>query len=158
LLIASLALNLVVIGLVAGTIWRFRMHPHWAGGVTPNLLGYAASLPQQRREAIWEQIAEQRERVRPFRREIRAAREETMHVIATEPFDRAKFEEAQNRLAEAYSHARAAVRALDVEIAARLTPEERRAFPAWREKRRPPGQNLLDQPDRQVKDANQQTK
>ena len=39
-----------------------------------------------------------------------------------------------------------------------LKPEERRAFPAWREQRRPSGQNLLDEPDRQVNDRNQRTK
>jgi hypothetical protein len=39
------------------------------------------------------------------------------------------------------------VRDLYAKIATGLTPEERRAFPRWREHRRPAGQNLLDEPD-----------
>ena len=31
-----------------------------------------------------------------------------------------------------------------------LTPEERHAFPSWREHRRHPGHNLLDEPDHQA--------
>jgi hypothetical protein len=81
-----------------------------------------------------------------------------MHAIAADPFDGEKFAAAQARLAEAYSRARGAVQALDLEIALQLTAEERRAFPPWREQRRPSGQNLLDEPDRQVNDRNQQAK
>ncbi|HXE70790.1 MAG TPA: periplasmic heavy metal sensor [Hyphomicrobiaceae bacterium] len=158
LLIASLAFNLIVVGLVAGSIWRVRAHQPPIRGVTPNLLGYAASLPLERRDLIWTATAEQRQQIRPFRRDIRAAREEVMHAIATEPFDGEKFAAAQGRLAEAYNRARAAVLDLDLKIAVELTPEERRAFPAWREQRRPSGQNLLDEPDRQVNGHNQQTK
>ena len=158
LLIASLALNFIIVGLVAGSIWRVRAHQPAVRGVTPNLLGYAASLPQERRDLIWNATAEQRQHIRPFRRDIRTAREEVMQAIAAEPFDGEKFATAQGRLAEAYTRARAAVQELDLKITVELTPQERRAFPAWREQRRPSGQNLLDEPDRQVNDRNQQTK
>lgn len=158
-LIASLALNFVILGVVAGSIWRVRAHQPQSRGVTPNLLGYAASLPAERRDVIWNATAEQRQHIRPFRRDIRAAREEVMHAIAANPFDGQKFAAAQGRLADAYSRARAAVQELDLQIAVQLTPDERRAFPPWREQRRPSGQNLLDEPDRQVNDRNnQQTK
>jgi uncharacterized membrane protein len=158
LLMASLALNLIVIGLVAGSIWRVRAHQPPVRAVTPNLLGYTASLPPDRRDLIWNATAEQRQQVRPFRREIRAAREETLHALAAAPFDGERFAAAQARLAEAYGRARSATQALDLAIAARLTPEERRTYPAWREQRRPSGQNLLDEPDRQVNERSQQTK
>lgn len=159
LLVASLALNLIIVGLVAGSIWRVRAHQPAMRGVTPNLLGYAASLPQERRDLIWTATAEQRQHIRPYRRDIRAAREEVMHAVAAEPFDGDAFAAAQGRLADAYNRARAAVQALDLKIAVLLTAEERRAFPAWREQRRPSGQNLLDEPDRQVNDrSSQQTK
>ena len=158
LLIASLALNFIILGLVAGSLWRVRAQHLPIRGVTPNLLGYAASLPTARRDLIWNATAEQRQQIRPFRRDIRAAREEVMHAIAAEPFDGDRFAVAQGHLAEAYGRARAAVQALDLQIAVQLKPEERRAFPAWREQRRPSGQNLLDEPDRQVNDHNQRTK
>ena len=149
-LIVSLALNLVVVGSVAGAIWRLRETPPWAGVVTPNLLGYASTLPPERRKVLWEHTAEERRHLRPFRRAVRAAREETIKVLATEPFDRERFQAAQARQAEAENEARAAVQDLFVKIADNLTPEERLAFPRWREHRRPPGTNLLDEPDHQA--------
>ena len=94
--------------------------------------------------------AEERSHIRPFRREVRAAREETIKALVAEPFDRAKFVAAQARQAEAENRARAAVQELYVKIADSLTPEERHAFPRWREHRRPPGHNLLDEPDQQA--------
>jgi hypothetical protein len=42
------------------------------------------------------------------------------------------------------------VQDLFVKIADSLTTEERHAFPLWREHRRPPGRNLLDEPDHQA--------
>ena len=60
---------------------------------------------------------------------------------------------AQARQAEAENRARQAVQDLYVKIADSLTPEERHAFPRWREHRRPPGHNLLDEPDRRRRSA-----
>ena len=149
-LFVSLALNLVVVGSVAGAVWRCRAPPPWAASVIPNLLGYASTLPPERRKELWDSTAEERGHIRPFRREVRAAREETIKALVAEPFDRAKFLAAQARQAEAENRARTAVQDLYVKIADSLTPEERRAFPRWREHRRPPGHNLLDEPDQQA--------
>jgi uncharacterized membrane protein len=152
LLIGSLALNLVVLGLVAGAVWRFRSPPPWAGAVTPNLLGYAGTLPHDRRRVLWDATADERRQVRPFRREVRLAREETLRMLVAEPFDKQRFVGAQMRQAEAENRARAAVQTLYAEIAAHMTPAERKAFPHWRDQRRPPGSNLLDEPDQQAKE------
>lgn len=149
-LFASLALNLLIVGSVAGAVWRHRGPPIWASAVTPNLLGYASTLPPERRKHLWERTREERGHIRPFRREVRAAREETVKALIAEPFDREKFLAAQARQAESENRARAAVQDLYVKIADSLTPEERHAFPRWREHRRPPGRNLLDEPDQQA--------
>jgi uncharacterized membrane protein len=146
LLVGSLAVNFLVIGLAAGAMWRFRGPPPLAG-VTPNLLGYASTLPSDRRKALWDQTEGERHTLRPFRREVRAAREETIKALVAEPFDREKFMAAQARQSDAEHRAREAVQSLFTKIASDLTPDERRAFPRWREHRRPPGQNLLDEPD-----------
>ncbi|HZT47115.1 MAG TPA: periplasmic heavy metal sensor [Hyphomicrobiaceae bacterium] len=150
LMFVSLALNLVVVGAIAGAAWRFRGPPPWANAVTPNLLGYASTLAPERRRELWQLIAEERQHVRPFRREVRAAREKTIEALVAEPFDRETFLAAQARQAETENRARAAVQQLYVKIAEQLTPEERRAFPHWRERRRHPGGNLLDEPDHQA--------
>ena len=155
-LFVSLALNLVVVGSVAGAVWRFRGPPHLAGSaVTPNLLGYASTLPAQRRKELWDQTAAERRHIRPFRREVRAAREETIKALIAEPFDKQQFLAAQGRQAEAENRARQAVQDLYVKIADGLTPDERRAFPRWREHRRHPGHNLLDEPDQQAREPQQ---
>ena len=110
-LLLSLAGNLVIIGLVAGAVWRFRPPPHIAGSVvTPNLLGYASTLPTQRRKALWDATAEERSHVRPYRREVRAAREETVKALTAEPFDRQQFKAAQARQAETENRPREAGR------------------------------------------------
>src|SRR5687767_10862888 len=149
-LIASLALNLIIVGSVAGAMWRFRKPPPWASAVTPNLLGYASTLPAPRRKQLWDTTAEERGHIRPFRREVRVAREETIKALIAEPFEKQRFLAAQARQSEAESRARQAVQDLYVKIAEGLTPEERRAFPSWRERRRHPGHNLLDEPDQQA--------
>jgi uncharacterized membrane protein len=151
-LFASLAVNLVIVGSVAGAVWRHRGPPAWAGVVIPNLLGYASTFAPERRKQIWELTRDERSRMRPFRREVRAAREETIKALATEPFDRQQFLAAQSKLAEAENRARAAVQDLYVKIAESLTPEERQAFAHWRDHRRTPIRNLLDEPDHQAGD------
>jgi uncharacterized membrane protein len=152
LLFASLALNLVVVGSVAGAVWRFHKPPPPPGAVIPNLLGYASTLSTERRKQIWEQTAEERRHLRPYRREVRAAREETIKALLAEPFDKQQFLAAQTRQAETENRARTAAQELFAKIADNLTPQERRAFPLWRDHRRPPGQNLLDEPDHQAGD------
>ena len=151
-LFTSLAGNLVLVGSVAGAVWRHRGPPAWAGVVIPNLLGYASTFAPDRRKQIWELTREERSRMRPFRREVRAAREETTKALAAEPFDRQQFLAAQSKQAEAENRARAAVQDLYLKIAESLTPEERRAFATWRDHRRSPLRNLLDEPDHQAGD------
>ena len=151
-LLASLAVNLVIVGSVAGAVWRHQ--PRLSGGVViPNLLGYASTLAPERRKQIWELTHDERSRIRPFRREMRAAREETIKALLTEPFDRQQFLSAQTKQAEAEEHARTAVHDLYLKIAESLTLEERRAFPRWRDHRRAPIRNLLDEPDHQAGEA-----
>jgi uncharacterized membrane protein len=151
-LFASLAVNLVIVGSVAGAVWRHRGPPAGAGVVIPNLLGYASTFAPERRKQIWELTRDERSRMRPFRREVRAAREETIKALATQPFDRQQFLAAQSKLAEAENRTRAAVQDLYVKIAEGLTAEERQAFAHWRDHRRTPIRNLLDEPDHQAGD------
>jgi uncharacterized membrane protein len=149
LLVVSLAANLLVVGLVGGAAWRFRHGPppHLADTVAPNLLGYASTLKPERRKQLWDSTAEERRNIRPFRRDLRAARNGVVEAITAEPFDRQRFETAQRNLVEVETAARRAAQALYVQMAVAMTAEERRAFAEWRERRRPPGHNLLDEPD-----------
>jgi uncharacterized membrane protein len=150
-LFASLALNLIVAGATAGFVWR-----HGSGAsdtaarnLPPNLLGYATTLPPARQEEINARTQEQRQHVRPLRRQLREAREEVVQVLVAEPFDKGRFEAAQARLLIADQKARDAVHLLFAALAAQMTPEERRGFVEWRQKRRPM-RNPLDEPEKQA--------
>jgi uncharacterized membrane protein len=149
-LFVSLAVNLVVGGSLVGAVWRAHGPPPRALFIIPNLLGYASTLPHERRKKLWDMTAEARGHIRPFRREVRAAREETVKALVAEPFDQGKFVAAQARQVELENRARTAAQDLYVKIADSLTPEERRAFPLWREHRKAPARNLLDEPDQQA--------
>ena len=145
LLVSSLALNLLVLGLVGGLMWRTRIPQPWAHTVTPNLLGYASTLPAERRQELWELSDKERQHVRPFRREVRAARQEAVKALSAESFDRQRFLAAHARQMEVETKAREAVRDLYVTIAEALTPEERREFQDWRAERKRSRHNFLDE-------------
>jgi len=144
LLFASLALNLLIIGLMAGTAWRFRHAggpPVWA---PPNLIGYSMSLDRERNRALRDATGSMRHALKPLRREIQQARNAVTDAIVADPFDQARFDTAQARLVELENKAREQTLALYNQIARNLTPEERRRYKAWREHRRPHGPGFFD--------------
>lgn len=145
LLVLSLALNLLVLGSVGALMWRVRAASALGGAVAPNLLGYASTLPTERRKELWELSAQERQQVRPYRREVRAARQQTVDALVAERFDRQQFIAAQTRQADAETRAREVVRNLYVTIAEGLTREERQGYAHWRENRRPAVYNMLDE-------------
>lgn len=155
-LLASVALNLVVVGATAAGLWRHRMQATSAGVPfsPPNLVGYANTLPQERRKELWERTSDQRRIVRPLRRDLREARDGLLKELTADTFDPERYEVAQARLLLVDQKAREAVYKLYAEIAAGLTSEERRQYLHWREMRRP-RHNFLDEPDQQANDRSQ---
>jgi uncharacterized membrane protein len=147
-LVLSLAVNMVLIGTAGG--YLLRNSSSFAGNtvspLAPNLLGYANSLPETRRKALWTVTEEERATVRPLRRALREAREEFLKALVAEPFDIARFTAVQNQMLEADRKAREAVHKLYSEIATNLTPAERRGYVPWREGQRL-RKNMLDEPD-----------
>jgi uncharacterized membrane protein len=148
-LFTSLAVNLVVVGLVVGAVWRFR-EPPWPG--VPSLLGYTTTLSSERRTQLWAETATERAQLRPLRRAVRAARDASVKVLAAEPYDHQLFLAAQQHQAEAETQARRAMQELYLKIADVLTPEERQGFARWREHHHPPAHSMLDLPEHQGKD------
>ena len=134
-LLASMALNVLVLGAAAAAIMRFTQAPDLPPGVTGNLIGYAAALPAPRRDEIWRATEDERKRMRPLRSEVRAARIELRDVLVAEPFDRDRFARAQARLLDAETKARVEAQTLFLRIASELTPDERAAFVKWKPSR-----------------------
>ena len=150
-LFASIALNLALLGATGGFLWRHRFEILGGGTaqLAPNLLGYASTLPEERRKDLWGRTEEARQTMQGLRSDLRAARERTLQILSAEAFDPQAYATAQAHLLEADRKAREVVYRLYGEIAANLTAEERRGFPRWREQRRL-RRNLLDEPQKQA--------
>ena len=135
-LVASLALNLLIVGALGAAVWRFRFGPPGpiamsAGSGT--LLGFAASLPPERRMQIWHETAEHRHALRPLRSDLRQRREAIQAALVAEPFDAARFAAAQASALELEIRAREESQKLFLAIARRLSPDERAAFARWQQ-------------------------
>jgi Spy/CpxP family protein refolding chaperone len=150
-LIASVALNLAVIGATVSSLWRHGWEPRGApvGAFVPrHELGYAASLPADRVKEIERLTEQERREVGPLRRALLEARAESVKALTAEPFDKQRYLEAHARLAAADRKSREAALKLHRAIGMVLTAEERREFLPWRERQRP-FQNPLDAPAKQ---------
>jgi hypothetical protein len=128
-LIASLALNLAVIGATVSSLWRhgWELPGGRVGPFVPrHELGYAASLASDRVKEIERLTEQERREVGPLRRALLDARAESVKALTAEPFDKQRYLETQ----------------------AKLAAEERRDFLQWRERQRP-FYNPLDAPAKQ---------
>ncbi|MEQ1718515.1 MAG: periplasmic heavy metal sensor [Hyphomicrobium sp.] len=130
-LIASLGINLLVAGGAASAFWRHRHGGHERG-----LMSFVRELPAERRPPIEEYIRSEREKLKPMREAIRAGWTETNTVLGEEPFDKEKLKASMGRVIDAETRMRTAISEALVETAAKLTPPERQAMKAWRERTR----------------------
>lgn len=136
-LVVSLALNLLILGTIGGSIWAFRHGPAVATrGSGPHLLGFTRTLGAERRFEIWKVTRNELRALRPLRKEVRRARAQARTALIAQPFDKDKFAQAQARVLEAEVNARREAQRLFVSIAAALTPMERVAFTKWQPLRR----------------------
>jgi uncharacterized membrane protein len=149
-LIASLALNFLVLGVVARSMWH---HPPPGGDriATIGLVGYVRSLPAERREELRRIMEEERPRLRPLRQELRQLRSELMETLRTEPLDKQRLAAAQKRILDSEIEMRRIINQTVVTVAERMTPEERKALASWRDgwrgggpRRRGPGDEERD--------------
>ena len=137
-LIASLALNVLIVGGVGASLV-----PHFwkRGHRAPGLLGFAQTLPPERGSMIREKVQGERATFDALRKEEREARKAARSVLIEEPFDAAKFKAALDRAATADDKESRTRMSLLVETATELTPEERRQLHDWFEKHRKRGRH-----------------
>ncbi|MGE0699147.1 MAG: periplasmic heavy metal sensor [Hyphomicrobiaceae bacterium] len=132
LLVASLAVNLLVAGLVATAAIRHGLRPPFSASQA-TVLNFARTLPPERRREIWQSTREQRRALRPFWIELRRARADARAALTAEPFDPTRYKAAHTRLLEAEIAVRRGANGLFETVATRLTVTERRAFAEWQE-------------------------
>lgn len=126
-LIASLAVNLLVVGAVGGGMWAMR-HRVGSGVLLGPLGGFIEHMPSDRRAALKDALAAQRSGMASYLKTVRAARRQAADVLVAEPFDRAKLEATLKGLYEAELAARVGTIPATVGIVEQLTPEERNAL------------------------------
>lgn len=137
--IASLALNLLVVGAIVGSF--VRGGGPWGGGRggSGNIVGYVMSLPAERRGELLKRSTAIRAEMRALRQQVRSANRDRLAAFTTEPFDRQRYIDAQTRQIEADRQIRLLTRDVVAETAASMTSDERRAFLRWRGPPRGPG-------------------
>lgn len=156
LLIASLALNLLILGMVGGAVFaRHRMggprDPLNIGRLMgdPGLRGFIRSLPKDREAALRAASEPARKNLRPLREAAQQARAAATMALKAEPFDAAQMELAMAGLIAAETAVRQAGVAVLVNAVSSMTPAERAQFQAWRARHEfmpPPPPNPKDQP------------
>lgn len=140
LLIASLALNLLVVGLVGGAFAaRHRFGPHGDFNVgrmlgDPGLRGFVRTLPKERHAILRAGGEAARQNVKPLRETALQAKLTATAAMNAEPFDTARVEKAMQNWIEAESQVRRAGIAILLQTVVQMTPDERSQFQAWRKR------------------------
>jgi uncharacterized membrane protein len=134
-LIASLALNLLFVGVFAAAVWH---HRHSAPKpMEPGLLGFVKELPDDRQDVVRAEITAARDAMKDLRTAVRKSWVDANELLTVEPFDKAKFNAALAQLREAEDHYKTALNGALADTAEKLRPDERELLQSWREKRRP---------------------
>jgi uncharacterized membrane protein len=136
LLMVSLAANLLIVGAVAGGLWRFRHHGFMGMAAQHGLMGFVRQLPSDRQAAVGKDLGLEKEKLRPIRQEMREAWSATNAAIGAEPFDKDKLKASAAKSAEANARMQAAIANTIVELADKLTPNERKLLQAWHDKQK----------------------
>jgi uncharacterized membrane protein len=132
-LLASLAVNLLGIGLIVGTILSGPQHLTRGGEF--GLKSFSFTLPEERGKMMRSDFQTHKPAVTELRKSARAARNEAIEVLAAEPYDQAKLSAALARLNEAETQGRQRISEFFLATAGKMTPEERVALSNWWRKR-----------------------
>ncbi len=127
LLIASLALNLLVAGAVAGRmIFGHRSGPGGGGAsVDQGLMWFSHSLPPEQRDLVRQNLKAARPELRALREESVALKKQAAELLAAEPFDRAALKSAMDRVGLAEKTLRDKGVSVVLDTAEKLSPEQR---------------------------------
>lgn len=132
-LLCSLAFNLLCVGLIAGAIIAGPKKHHSRSEF--GLKSFSRTLPDERRQVIRDTFKTYRPKFRELRREARTARREAADVLAAQPLDKDKLRTSLARIDTAESGLRAHVSDFFIDVADKLTPQERADLAKWWKKR-----------------------
>lgn len=129
-LVISLALNLLFVGLIAGSAWK-RYHDQWRPRAMVLGLTIEQMLPELSAEkrALGEQLLERlRNDVAPLRGELYKAREEALAALTASPYDEKAFSDAMARIREIRERAREGRHEIVISFISDMSDAERQRF------------------------------
>jgi uncharacterized membrane protein len=148
-LVASLAINLLVAGAIAGHFLSGRHHAWHGWGMMrgevdrmPDRPGervigrMAAALPSENRAAFEAAMEQHRQPLAEAGRGVRDARTKVRDAMAAEPFDRARLESSFAELRARSQQLQTAVHGAVADAAAKLPPEARAKLAQFNRSRR----------------------
>jgi uncharacterized membrane protein len=132
-LVASLAANLIVAGAVLGQRWRSggEVASAYRGGPDSEAEAGQRTLRRvspERRQEMRRIFESHRGSFRGQWQEVKRAREQVQATLSAEPFDRQAYVSSMQRYLDIEVQARKSVQPMYADIAATLSPEERRDF------------------------------
>jgi uncharacterized membrane protein len=134
-LMASLAVNVLIIGGIAGAM---LMGPHHKGPHRGTLLlSFSRHLPGDRADLVRQNVADAQPALETLRKAEREARETVRAQLVADPFDQGKLDAALDQLVQADTKEHTARVAVFGKTVGQLTPEERRQLREWLDKHRP---------------------
>lgn len=136
LLVASLMINFLVFGVMAGAFVTGRGGHGWLGREHRGVTGFVERLPGERRRELKALLDARLADLEPLWTEQREARRAVMASVAAEPFDRAKLEAELAKFGEIDKRVREGRSRKFADVVTAMTAEERRAFHEWRQKQR----------------------
>jgi uncharacterized membrane protein len=128
LLIVSLALNLLVIGIVGGSLWAVRRGGFWDAPLfLERSHRFMRGLSAERRAEVRSIFARHKPELQPLWREVRQARV-TMGRLVERGYTPEEFDVAMSDLFQKEARAREAARPMIAAMLGALRPKERRHF------------------------------
>ncbi len=129
LLMLSLALNLLIIGIVGGSIWAVRRGGFWDAPLfLERTHRFMQGLPADRRTQLREIFAQYRPQLAPAWREVRAARVSIGRLIERGGYTAEEFDAALDDVLQKEARAREAAKPMIAAMLNALEPGERRWF------------------------------
>lgn len=128
-LFLSLAVNLMIVGVICGTLWAVKRGGYWdAPTMLERNFRFMRFLAPERRDQIRDVFKQHKPGLEPYWREVRDARVRISRMITEGGHPPAEMERAIDELFEKEVRARQAARPMIRDMLARLTPDEKLHF------------------------------
>jgi hypothetical protein len=132
-LVASLAVNVLTVSIIATSLWEWQSpSSSWPSRFPSLLAQFTRTLPAERARQLGAVIEAGEPAIKAQRGEMRQTRRELGQMLRADAWDKERFVAAQNRLLEQETSLRRAQMRLFVDVAEKMSADERRAFLKWR--------------------------